>query len=469
MRKRCILNLIIIIQCLLISCKNSFLEVIDKTVLLKQGYVKDLNSTEEYLNGIYVNMATKYVDGLTFPYSEIIADNIKPFGSMIPVSVYKWEQQVNSPADNLNTQWYNYYGMIRDCNFVIERADKYHDEDSDKADNLKGQALAIRAMLHFSLVNMFAQPYSFTAEGSHEGIPYIKSSDIESQPRTRDNVAQVYSMIIEDLKSTLQLLSRHDLKRERMNYLSASALLARVYIFKGEYKLAKDISLLVLMDQPIMTVGYPQNLYTKDDPESLFRIPPGASGTDNYYAIFMGYYASPNGLLSYVATGDIAELLTANLNDKRSMWVNKTPDGWIITKFPEAATGLFPLPNGDHYQTLFRSSEMSLIASEAYFNLHQEDSARFFLDAIRRRANPMLTAISASGDALKDSIFIERRKELAFEGLRMFDLLRWKRGVKRLDSDDVTARELTYPNDKAIAPLPKQDVDLSGLKQNPSY
>ena len=113
---------------------------------------------------------------------------------------------------------------------------------------------------------------------------------------------------------------------------------------------------------------------------------------------------------------------------------------------------------------------MYLTAAEAYAKVNREDSAKYFLDAIRMRANSSASPTTATGNALLDIIYTERRKELAFEGLRMFDLLRWKKGVAR--SADVTngaPLSLPYPSNKAIAPIPPGDIKIGGLQQNPGY
>lgn len=63
----------------------------------------------------------------------------------------------------------------------------------------------------------------------------------------------------------------------------------------------------------------------------------------------------------------------------------------------------------------------------------------------------------------------EWRKEFCFEGFRMWDLQRWKLGVNRTDVFSGSPAVLPYPSDKAIAPIPRQDVNLGGIPQNPSY
>lgn len=467
--KRSKLFVIIIISIINASCKKDFLEVVDNTVLLKQGYVVDLVTTSHYMNGIYTTLASKYADGLYLPYAEIVSDNMKPVGATIPVEVYTWNQSPNVTGQFMpSTSWLNYYRIIRDCNFVIERSEKYKEQNLAKSNDLKGQALAIRALMHFTLVNTFAQAYNFTSNGSHAGVPYIKNSDIET-PVTRQTVSVVYSEIISDVNEALSMLSKDVTTKEIMNYQAAKALLARAYLFSEDYQKAKNVSVQVLKDVPIMGDGYPNKLYTAKETESLFQLPPGSSSSDNYYGLFMGYYSNPKYELKFVATKDIADLLSEYADDKRKNWVKESPNGWLIEKFPVGATGKFPIPEGDHYQTLLRSSELCLTAAESFAKLSIDDSARYYLNAIRNRAIPSSAPITASGSALVDSIYKERRKEMAFDGLRMFDLLRWKMGVVRMDSNSPDAKSLPYPSDRAISPIPKEDVELAGIPQNTGY
>jgi len=179
------------------------------------------------------------------------------------------------------------------------------------------------------------------------------------------------------------------------------------------------------------------------------------------------FFADPE--LYFTASNDIAAILKENPQDARNVWVTQSGTDWNITKYPMDVVPGFGEPAGSYYQTVFRSSEMYLTAAECYANLNNEDSARFYLDAIRKRANVNAATSTATGVALMDSIYKERRKELAFEGLRMYDLLRWKKGVNRTNPFNPAAESLPYPSDKAICPIPLQDVNLSGLAQNPGY
>lgn len=456
-------------------CKKSFLEIADNSSPNRQTYVKDLTSMQEFVNGIYVMLSSNYEEGLNSAYPALIADELKVTSSSIPLAQHNnWSQLVDAnenPDKNksMNGTWREYYQIIRACNFVIEDIDKYAAENPEKSKSLKGQVYAIRALVHFKLVNIFAQGYPYTSDASHPGIPYITTSDI-TKPFSRQTVAEVYNNLISDLKAAISLLSGTISDCRYMNGPTAKAILSRVYLFENDYSNAKKLSQELINQYPLLSIsqGYPADLFKNkkiSQTEVLFQITP----IDNsiVYTNFLGTYLVID---YYLATDDLALLLNENSNDIRNAWFIKTNNGWQVSKFyAGAAGGLHSDPPSDYYVPVIRSSEMFLTAAEASAKTNDESNARLYLNAIRKRADPTIADVTATGQDLVDSIYKERRKELCYEGLRMFDLQRWKMQVQRTDVLPGYQTILSYPNDKAIAPIPGQDVTLMGLKQNPGY
>ncbi|HET6994758.1 MAG TPA: RagB/SusD family nutrient uptake outer membrane protein, partial [Chitinophagaceae bacterium] len=196
-----------------ISCKKTFLDVDNTTQLYRQAYVKDLNTMEQFKNGAYVLLNNSYENGLLAAYPDLVADNLKPFpapptagfGTQSFMPHYTWSQQATEAQGGateasleMNSLWIVCYQIIRACSFVVEDVDKYKSENPQKADDIKGQALAIRALVHFKLVNVFAQNFKYTADASHQGVPYITTSNIGAG-FSRQTVAQVYDAMIADL------------------------------------------------------------------------------------------------------------------------------------------------------------------------------------------------------------------------------------------------------------------------------
>lgn len=449
-----------------ISCGKSFLDVGDRSVVIRQEYVTDLNTTEQFLNGIYIQLARDFCGVNAMVYPDLAADNIKPFSNRLQ-QLYTWSQRPQDQAGNLNGTWTSGFQINRSASFVLEKLEQYRMENAVKADLLKAQALSLRAYAHFVLVNLFAQSYNYTRDASHWGIPYVTTSDW-TQPMSRNTVSQVYDNMISDLLAAIPLFGSANRNTTVMNQLAAKALLARVYLFKADYLAAKGVAVDVAKLVPIMVgAGYPGRLFTTDETEALWQVTPVASGSAGTYNTEFPGGSFRKGNLIFVATADITALLKQSATDVRNRWTAGTPVDTIL-KFPVGVKANIPEANS-YYLTLFRSSEMYLTAAEAYAHISGfEDSARYYVNAIRQRADLMANPLSVSGSLLLDSIQIERRKEFAFEGLRMFDLLRLKQGVTRSDPGNA-ASSLPYPSDKAICPIPYIDTQIGGLTQNPGY
>lgn len=469
-----------VVLMLLLSCTKNFLDVDNNAALFRQNYVKDLKSLKEFLNGIYSKNGEFLEFYTSSAYPEIVSDNLKPADlSGRLANHYLWNQSASPeeserPAGSvgnrtMNGFWLSGYRLIRACDFVIEEIGKYRNENPVLADEMVGQAYAMRAYLHFKMVNIFAQTYTFTSDGSHPGIPYIMTSDI-SKSYSRQSVAEVYEFMITDIKAALQLLPITTTDTRFMNRLAAQALLSRIYLFKEDYAKAREVALEVTAKVPLLSIskGYPNDLFKlKNDgnTETLFQISPIPA-----FAIFLGRYL---GTQAFVGTSDLASILREDPNDIRSSWISQSGTKWIISKFPAgAAPEIVPAlspSTASYYIPALRTSELYLNIAESAMKLGDENMARAYLNSVRKRANPNAREINESGIALMDLIVRERRKELCIEGLRMGDLQRWKLGVQRGDTADDAAKNLPFGSDKSIAPIPPQDVTTMGIPQNMGY
>ena len=459
------------------SCTKDFLDVNNTQNLYRESYVKDLTSMQDYLNGTYVLLGSKFEAKITATYPELSADNIRPASVTSPTSMfahYNWVQMANG-INGMDELWVTGYTIIRACNFTIETVDKYRAENAAQADNIKGQALSIRAYVFFRLVNTFAQPYKYTTEASHPGVPYITTSDI-TKPYSRQTVSEVYNGMISDLISATQILPPAIADIRYMNRNAAKALLARVYLFKEDFANAKVMAAEIVNLVPLMTItaGYPDNMFKFKSPtqtETLFQLSPSPGGSLNRTDFISRYLRrSP---IQFVATNDVANILKENMNDVRQAWVTNNSNQWNVTKFPKGVapevTPAITIQEIAYYPAIIRSSEMFLTVAEASAKTGDENTARFHLDAVRKRADPTIPTVTATGAALLDSIYKERRKEFAFEGFRMFDLQRWKQAINRIDVLPGSPASLPYPNEKAISPIPTSDVKLAGIAQNQGY
>jgi starch-binding outer membrane protein, SusD/RagB family len=468
-------KLFIILFCLLINvgCKKDFLYNPPTSQVIAEQFFINLSSCEQQLKGAYSLLSAPFYNGeKNILYPELVADNIKPLtGSTILSTAYSWSQIAtdNWSISNMNTTWQAGYKVLRQLALVVEKVDQFRSEDPVKADDIKAQALSLRALVNFQLINIFSQPYGFTANATHPGIPYITQSDITAPINGRETTDNIYNRIIEDFTTSIPLFNPSNTSKIVMNRYAAMAFLSRVYLFKGDYINAKNYARAVIANIPIMSSKYPEELFTDQETEALFQLLPldyGLNGTtsSNYAGAFL---AEPNP--GFVATTDITDLLNEYPDDLRKAWVLNQSGRLLVKKYPVNVIAGFSNPARSYYQTLIRSSEMYLTASECYAKLNNEDSARYYTDQVRSRAIPAVSPLNSTGPALLDSILKERRKELCFEGLRLFDLLRNKIDINRSDPTSPEFKSLPYNSPKVISPIPLVDIQVTGLSQNPTY
>jgi hypothetical protein len=117
----------------------------------------------------------------------------------------------------------------------------------------------------------------------------------------------------------------------------------------------------------------------------------------------------------------------------------------------------------NNYRTI-RYADVLLMAAEAYnrSTSPNDTKAQAYLNRVRERAfgNDQHN-VSATGAALRQAIWDERRLELAMEGDRFFDLVRTGQAAAKITGFKAGKNE--------VFPIPQQEVDISGLTQNPGY
>lgn len=455
-----------------LGCSKDFLNTPPSSSAETSEYIKTLSGIQEILNGSYLLLKQFFYQGPNIIYGDVIADDIKPLPGGMMVSQYSWsqvpsnERSFSTTSGNMNSMWTAGYNILRNIALVLENVDNFKNSSPEQVATIKGQALAIRGLVHFQLVNVFAQPYSFTPAAGHPGIPYVTASDY-TQPLLRNTVQEDYTNIINDLTSAASLLDIGGGNTFIMGKEATLALLSRVYLFKKDYENASKTAAFICSQVPIVKENYPDLLFTREDAEAIFQLDPPLTTSDPY-VMFPGHYFKGTDL-SFYATNDIALLLQQTPADVRRKWVTNNGGNWFITKYPEDLIPGSLFPYSSYYQDIIRSTEMYLTAAESYASLGKEDSARYYLNEIRVRAYGPGAVITTSGQPLLDSIAMERRKELCFEGGRMYDLLRQGKGVNRTDYNNAANSQLPYPSDKAIAPIHLTDVEVANLAQNPGY
>lgn len=351
--------------------------------------------------------------------------------------------------------WSSSYNQIYAANAVYDGVSASTELSQSVKDQLMGEALFVRAMLHFYLVNLYGD------------VPYITTTDYtQNQMVHRMPAAEVYTRIIADLETAQTLLPTNYIggNRVRPNRLVATALLARVYLYHGDFEAASNAASAVLNETGTYTLDSDlDTAFLKDSPSTLWQFSPPTEGRNteegSTYIFFAGpppFAALRNELLNAFETGDL----------RKTHWIKPVTDGsttWYHAyKYKEqTSTG-----TSMEYSIVLRLSEQYLIRAEARAKQGFLTGAIADLDVIRNLAGLPNTTAASQQDILA-AIVQERRVEFFTEGgHRFFDLKR----AQQLDSV-LSPIKPGWNSTDALLPLPESELLLNPnlLPQNPGY
>lgn len=445
--------------------KNPFNQIDEDkaiTSLLQAKYaltgVYDGLQSASYLGRNYFAMGDAPTDNIIIP-----SNNSGRF-----LSEAQWTMTATN-AD-LADLWNSGYSTINRANKLLEAIDAIPGDATTK-NQYKGEALAVRAMIHFDLVRMFAQPYDYTADASHLGVPYMTATTVTGTPG-RDTVKVVYSKVIKDLTDAIALLQVNASGRAAsytFNKNAAKALLARVYLYKGDLPNAKSTAVDVITTggySLITNANYAASWLLPKTTESIFsvsNIPTDYQSTNSLAYIYLqagyGDLRVTTPFKTLFASNDVRQIFFTAGTSPNTAWT-------YVGKYPSREN-----TNGLTNDPVIRLSEMYLIAAEACAKTNDEPNAIKYVDAIRQRAVPTAGATTATGQALIDVILLEKRKELCYEGHYYHDLKRLHLTITSALKDNGTPyTTITYPDNKLAYPIPQREIDANPViakQQNP--
>jgi len=433
-----------------------------------------INSTRDLqlvLNGAYDGLQSgSMLGGNPIIYADLLADEgiigneqkLNRFGK------YEIYSMTTSPQiTEIASFWSTGYSAINRANNVIYAIDNELVDDADfdiYKDQLKGEALFIRAVCHFEMVRFFAKPYNVNNPGANTqpGIPYRMnpSTDPDSLNLARNTVEEVYEYIIADLQESKLLLESAGVMSSTSlaSSMASTAMLARVCFFMGDYTLASQYSNEVITSSYYELSEDYADVFTSSgsdyNQEVIFQIV--NISTDNSNSLIDSYNRSKNPL--FQTNADMYNMYDEN--DIRRVMINKYFVIYYIKKYDEAVVEGESQPLNRVY---IRLAEMHLIRAESNLIAGGPGNSTYAFDsynALRERAfgDSYVPETVALNDLL-DSIRIERRRELCFEGDRYHNLKRLQEPLR----DGVS-----WNSDAPIFKIPADEVSGNNLmEQNP--
>lgn len=457
------------------------------TSITPQNFYSNASDAESALNAAYDAMqATAYYGQNMNVVGEMPSDNVTSTnGDVSYLENITWTPQSGFPNGIFNQA----YVTINRANAVLAHVPDVEMDESRKKEIL-GEAHFIRGLSYFNLVRLYG------------GVPLrlepVNSGDPSTVNIKRASVDSVYAQIIQDLDSAEQMApdtpSDPAIARGQATSGAAAAIEAKVYLYRRNWQKTIEEARKVLANPLYSLLPNYDNLFPPDNSrESIFEIQ--YVGNPDYGFVLPDLLMpAPPASYSFpkfnIPTDAFIEGYVDTTNDQRFAYNGSSnvsflnqpgqgnDAGYFVWKW--RSSGNF-FNSSDNY-TVIRLADVKLIYAEASNELNGPNSKAFEqLNDVRTRAG--LPAVGSGNyptrQALRDQIDRQRRLELAFEGQRWFDLLRYARqelatgneGLHKVTALDIIkkkrgSRDETY----LLFPIPQDEINNNTeIKQNPGY
>lgn len=529
MRKSLIL---VVTVSLLVACNKDFLDVKPQQSVLIEDVFSQMSTSRAAVNGLYSLMQSySYYgrDAMVIP--EVLSDNVTR--SVRTGNRYTGMNTMTHTATdaNVSRMWNQMYQVATNANAIIANEDNIKkiatSLEQAEAAQLVGEAYAIRAMVYFDLAKFFGRPLNFTADGSHLCVPLVLKPVTKIEEvvfPARNTAAEVYAQIEKDITEALKRLPvdggvinsgsvSNAMFRTRMNRWGVTALRARVAVFREDWPTAVAAATEVINSGRYSLYSFGsmlQDFRTQNSAESIFEVVNNSNdnpGTDSY-----AYISSQQGYgeLLGTITSMNSRSTGATLSTFRSLYdaysATDVRRGFVALGNRNALGGETNVPLCLKYVNIttylenikvMRIAEMYLSRGEALARLAianndiaQLTASLVDINLIRKsrdtssNTRPYTASLLATppvgtlrATAYVDSIIVERRKELALEGQRLFDLNRTRTNFVKISSGgNATSRLINYSTStstltqRTILPIPLTQVQNNpNMVQNPGF
>ena len=394
---------------------------------------------------------------------------------------------IHNPTNDYTTEiWKWCYEGINRANYLEENKGKL---DFDNKEALFGEVYFLRAYYYFELVKFFGDVPLFTESRLTAG---------DSGTLQRSPVSEVYAQIEADLIKAANVLPTIQSQKGRATKYAAQSLLGKVYLYQDKFTEAATAFENVIGKFTLVSNYGDQFLKSGENgSESIFEVQ--HTNTSNWYdwnynpegteGNFGVIHHGPRNFVgpTYASGWSINVPLPALFNSFDEDDTRRDASILDIVAFAEE-TGATYAEGYKHtgyynkkyisragesgaqtelnYLTNYRAiryADVLLMAAEANNRGGVSDSkAQGYLNEVRRRAfGDTNHDVTVSGTALTTAIWEERNFELSMEGHRFFDLVRTGQASTFIEGFKTEKNELF--------PIPQQEIDISGLTQNPGY
>ncbi|RXF68327.1 RagB/SusD family nutrient uptake outer membrane protein [Arcticibacter tournemirensis] len=461
---------------LISGCKKGFLET---EMIGKLGIVElfsDVDGAKLGLNGSYNRVAYYYANEFGL-YGDVAGDELNQeirSGRSILDNEFNFQSTAGDDEFTVGHIWLEIFEALNNTNNVINNIPQLKTKYPDQSvvlDSILGQALILRAICHFDLSRVYSQTYTYQADAGHLGVPVLLKTTSPGEPVSRRTLKDTYAQIIKDINEGIVLLKKYKTNGPAFaNYTAGWALLSRVYLYMGDWDKTKSYADSVIHSEKyaLTPAGMYAAMYRdwNAGPEVIWQL-----NVTKYSVSSLGGVYSNGDKYQYYPAKKLLGLFDAeDIRGTQTIKYFKDDKG-VITGRLSAKYGNEIVNNAAPFSVkVVRLSEMYLNRAEAYWNQKMYTEAAEDLRLISQRAHPnsTITITYASPEDLFQQISDERRRELCFEGHRFYDIARRHENIIRGDDSNSSVKQLTYPNNRFVLPIPSKELDANpAMQPNP--
>ncbi|MEI3798047.1 MULTISPECIES: RagB/SusD family nutrient uptake outer membrane protein [unclassified Chitinophaga] len=456
----------------LTSCKK-WLDVRPKTEIKESEQFSTEQGFKDALYGSYQKAADGQLYGgnLTFSFLEVLSQGYDNTTKIDHDFFYAATYQYSNAGitDIINNIWSNMYATIAQTNYILKNIDsKKSVFTADNYNIIKGEALALRAFIHFDLLRLYAP--SPKSDATATAIPYMTAFTVT--PQARLTVSEVIALCEKDLKEAEMLLKVYPqmsnpggnddflaFRSNRMNYWAVKALLARLYLYNNNKVQALAYAKEVIASNNFRFITSGELTTNAADLNRTFT-------PEHIFSIYVSKLREPVSNYFMMATGDKIYRKFTITEERRKAVFETAAGGSTDIRF--VSNSLWSVSNGiifpsklwqvDENRESLKKRIPVLSLSEMYYIAAESEPAPAeglkWLNRIRAARNIVELPAGLDAATLQHEIFKEYRRDFICVGQLFYY-------YKRLNLAKIEgALNGTINNTQYVLPLPNQEIEF---------
>lgn len=452
------------------SC-NKWLDVSPENRISDEKLFSEASGVRNALNGIYQQISDQSLFGREFTwglYSSMGQDyRMEDIAAVYRYIAHPTQRnfQQTSVINLRRSIWSTAYNAIANCNKLINEVRALDPGvfplDTVEKNLILGEAMAIRALLHFELVRLYAPSPKVDLNGAY--IPYVDVYPAYHTPQL--STQKVFEKIVDDLTNAKDLVSESDTsvnrvalsdriqsqlgggnappgglffnyRMSRLNFVAINALLARAYLYAGDIQNAKTTS---------------EYVYANFGPSGrlnwyLFTTEANSTGANKYHKL-------ADDILFATYDPDMVQKINTHkgtsyryrINSSVSTWFPsgqrdyrfnllspdaQVPSDFVSDKWRESTSTATYRRDQNQIAPVIRMSEMFLIHAETLYETGEINEALRVLNILRNGRGILNTFSDGSKEGFYQELLSEYRREFLTEGQTVFAFKRRNESVK---------------------------------------